>query len=111
MLTGMLVVVSSPKSVAASAADFDLNHQGGFTIADAQERRARSAAWRKVYCEFCYHDIGEAICASALGFESIRTELLKRGWSEHSTAVECPAPGDGSGTGTRTNGEERPQKG
>ncbi len=94
MLTGMLVVVSSPKGVAASAADFDRSHPGGFTLGDAQERRARSAAWRKVYREFCYGGIGEAICTSALGFKSIRTELLKTGWTEHATAVECPGPGD-----------------
>ena len=96
MLTGMLEVVSSPKGVAASAADFDRSHPGGFTLSDAQQRRARSAAWREVYREFCYGGIGEAICASPLGFDSIRTELLKTGWTEHATAVECPEPGAGN---------------
>lgn len=94
MLTGMLVVVCSPKGVAASAADFDRSCPGGFEVADAQERRARAAAWRKVYCDFCYVGIGEAICASAmtLAFDAIRRELLNNGWTEHTTAVKCPEP-------------------
>ena len=95
-MTGMLVVVVSPKGVAGTAADFDASQPGGFTRAEAQKLRARTEAWRSVYRDFCGGDLGEALCASGLAFDSVRNELLRRGWRKEAVAVAYPDPETGS---------------
>ena len=88
-MTGtMIVIVTKSGNVAASEADFDMSAPAGYSVSDAQERRAKDRAWRRVMMEFCHSDIGEAI--SGLALDIVRRNLRAAGWKEHAASVTAP---------------------
>lgn len=80
---GVTVAVLADGRCVGTGSDFDLSAPGGYSLREAQERRARNEAWWDAMERTCRLDVAKAINNSGLLQDRLR-ELLRDtgGWHE-----------------------------
>ena len=79
----VLVTDRAGRSV-GTGSDFEPAAPGGYTLREAQERRARDAAWWQAFDRTCRQEVATAINQGGLTFADLRHKLTSQsGWQEH----------------------------
>ena len=64
--------------------DFERQGPGGFTLKEAQEMRAKNAAWWDAFARTCRSEVANVINQGGYSMESLRHKLKdQHGWREH----------------------------
>lgn len=89
-LTGVVIIIMAPDGrVVCSETDV---HQGGvpegYTLTQAQEERAKRAAWRKVIYATCNPDMARII-VDCIPIYQLRSRLHTLGWRVHVESIEA----------------------
>lgn len=91
---GVLAIFIDPEgNVIASAADFDGTVSAGFTLAEAQEYRAKRALTREVLHAYCSDRIVPRI-SDHLAVQVVEN-LIRSGWKRQIVAIGHPDAGHG----------------
>jgi len=83
--TGVTVLVTDAHGrELGTGSDFELGHPAGYTILEAQTRRASNAAWWDAFDRTCRNEVANVINQGGIAFDQLRHKLKdQHGWREH----------------------------
>lgn len=79
-----VLVTDSHGNQVGTGSDFGSRAPGGYRLQDAQENRAKIAAWWQAFDRTCRSEVADAINQGGIPFDRLQ-QLLKEqhGWREH----------------------------
>ena len=81
---GVTVLVIADHRPIGVGSCFENGHPGGYTLREAQEHRARNAAWWEVFDRTCRTEVANVINQGGIAFDVLRDKLKdQHGWREH----------------------------
>ena len=79
--SGIIVIITSPDGIVqASCGDFNASAPGGYSLRDAQQRRATEKAWIYVAESHCSGYFAKAFFEAPEALRSVSARLRADGW-------------------------------
>lgn len=92
MLISMVTIVDSDGHVVACETDYSQSKPGGWSVKEAQQKRAAEYAWRAAMIACCNGDMASAINSpnNPGVLHHVKGALLEQGWEMHHAHFDLP---------------------